>query len=157
MAPPFRADASTELDELGLLIERETFLRRDVFRCGGGGGDSLDAPGCGWAVRDVVDPVVALLVSVARWDGACVEPGASLVGLNAPAGNGNAGGCVVVTGLETDGDDRWAAGLLGGGGTGAAVDSRMLDERDLTESIEEREGVAGSSGSSACVLLSALA
>lgn len=64
---------------------------------------------------------------------------------------------MVVTGLETDGDCRWPAGLLGGGGTGAAVDSRMLDERDLTDSIEDREGVAGSSGgSSACVLLSVL-
>ena len=61
---------------------------------------------------------------------------------------------MLVTGLETDGDERWPAGLRGGGGTGAAVLSRMLDERDLTESIEDREGVAGSSGSSACVLLS---
>lgn len=64
---------------------------------------------------------------------------------------------MVATGLETDGDERCAAGRLGGGGAGAAVLSRMLDDRDLTESIEEREGVAGSSGSSACVLLSVLA
>lgn len=64
---------------------------------------------------------------------------------------------MVETGLETDGDGRWPAGLLGGGGIGAAVDSRMLDERDLTESIDEREGVGGSSGSSACALLSVLA
>lgn len=155
--PPFRAGTSTELDEVGLFAEGMILLRRDGFRCGGGGGVSLDIPGCCWGVGDAVDPVVALLVSVASWDGTFVQPGTSLPGLSCPAGNGKAEGWVVATGLEKDGDARWPAGRLGGGGTGAAVDSLMLEERDLTESIEEREGVAGSSGSSACGLLSVLA
>lgn len=59
---------------------------------------------------------------------------------------------------ERDGEFRWPAGLLGGGGVGtAAVFNRRLDDRDRFESIEERGGVPASSAVSICDLLSVLA
>lgn len=108
---------------------------------------------------DVNEPVALPLASVAAGCGALWgKLEAFPVGLVENSGKGKEGDRVLETGPERDGELRWPAGLLGGGGVGtAAVFSRRLDDRDKFESKEERGGVPASSAVSACDLLSVLA
>lgn len=83
--------------------------------------------------------------------------GALFIGLAGMTGKGKAGDRSLETGPEMDGEFRWPAGLRGGGGVGTAVLTRILEDLDTFESIDERGGVLASSAVSACVLLSVLA
>ncbi|KUI61231.1 hypothetical protein VP1G_08435 [Cytospora mali] len=155
--PGFRAGISWL--EPGLLDkELAALLRVDALRCGGrGGGEGFAPTGLG----EFDAAVAPLLVSVAT--GCCSapweKPEAFIVGLAETTGKGKAEDTALLEmEPERDGEFRWPAGLLGGGGVGTAVLTRMLDDRDMFESRDERGGVPASSYVSGCdLLLSVLA